>query len=98
MQISRPTSYESRIQVDGVFLLFLESQCEHLKADLEKERTETMKLQKMNEDLEKTKQTLGDLKSKLEKTTLELGKMQSKNRTLSQHDQVRLCFFAIFEG
>ncbi|XP_028396455.1 coiled-coil domain-containing protein 157-like [Dendronephthya gigantea] len=66
----------------------LESQCEHLKAGLEKERSETIKLQKMNEDLEMTKQTLVDLKSRLEKTTLELGKMQAKNKTLSQHDQV----------
>ncbi|CAB3981240.1 Hypothetical predicted protein [Paramuricea clavata] len=66
----------------------LESQCSQLKSDLDKERTETSKVAKMNEDLSETKQVLKDMQRKLEKTTLELGKMEAKNRTLSQHDQV----------
>jgi hypothetical protein len=59
-----------------------------LKSDLDKERTETSKVVKMDEDLSETKQILKDMQKKLEKTTLELGKMEAKNRTLSQHDQV----------
>ena len=66
----------------------LESQCSQLKSDLDKERTETSKVVKMDEDLGETKRILKDMQKKLEKTTLELGKMEAKNRTLSQHDQV----------
>ena len=71
-------------------MLILESRCEELKSDLEKERTETLRLQKMNEDLGKTKQILSDIQNQLEKSKLELGKMEAKNRTLSQHDQVSI--------
>ena len=71
-------------------MLVLESRCEQLKSDLEKERTETSRLQKMNGDLRGTKQILRDMQSQLEKSKLELGKMEAKNRTLSQHDQVSI--------
>lgn len=71
-------------------MLVLESRCEQLKSDLEKERTETSRLQKMNGDLSGTKQILHDMQSQLEKSKLELGKMEAKNRTLSQHDQVSI--------
>ena len=66
----------------------LESRCSQFKSDLEEERAEKSRLQKMNEDVHKTKDALQDMQNKLEKTTLELGKMEAKNRTLSQHDHV----------